>query len=73
MSHVFSSIPTQVWADPCVVQLERSKTDRQSSGLRLTDDKILGSDFQVDLTWRIIELDDELSGRTPGAPWGARL
>jgi hypothetical protein len=64
ISYVFSAIPTEVWADPYVVDRNRSKTDRTASGLRLKYDKILGSDFEILFTWRSIELDDELSGLT---------
>lgn len=64
VSYVFNAIPTEVWADPYVVGLNRSKTDRTSSGLRLIYDKILGSDFEIQFTWRSIELDDERSGLT---------
>jgi hypothetical protein len=64
LSYVFNSIPTEVWVDPYVARWRRQKTDRTSSGLRLTYDKILGSDLQVEFTWRKIDVDDEFSGRT---------
>ncbi|MGD8365330.1 MAG: DUF2860 family protein [Desulfobacterales bacterium] len=64
VSYVFSGIPTEVWADPYVVGRNRSKTDRKASGVRLQYDKILGSDFEIQFTWRNIELDDERSGLT---------
>jgi hypothetical protein len=64
LSYVFSAIPTEVWADPYVVGQDRTETDRTSSGLRLGYDKILGSDFEIQFTWRSIGLDDELSGLT---------
>jgi hypothetical protein len=64
LSYVFSAIYTEVWADPYVVGQDRTKTDRNSSGLRLGYDKILGSDFEIKFTWRGIELDDERSGLT---------
>lgn len=63
-SFVFSGIPTEVWADPYVVDQNRSETDRTATGMRLGYDKILGSDFQIQFTWRNIEVDDELSGLT---------
>jgi len=63
-SYVFSSMPTVVWADPYVVDRDRTETDRKSSGLRLGYDKILGSDFEIQFTWRRIDLDDEHSGLT---------
>ena len=64
LSYVFNAIPTEVWEDPYVVGRRRGKTDRTSSGLRLTYDKIFGSDLQVELTWRKIDIDDEFSGLT---------
>jgi hypothetical protein len=64
LSYVFSAIRTEVWADPYVVGQDRTETDRTSSGLRLGYDKILGSDFEIQFTWRSIGLDDELSGLT---------
>ena len=64
MSYVFSSFPTEVWADPYVVNRKREETDRTSRGGRLTWDRILGSRLQLEYTYRDIEIDDELSGRT---------
>jgi hypothetical protein len=64
LSYVFTAIRTEVWADPYVVGQDRTKTDRTSSGLRLGYDKILGSDFEIQFTWRSIDLDDERSGLT---------
>ncbi len=64
VSYVFSALPAEVWEDPYVAGQRRHKTDRSSSGLRVTYDKILGSDLQVEFTWRTIDIDDELSGRT---------
>ena len=64
LSYVSSLIRTEVWADPYVVGQDRTKTDRASSGLRLGYANILGSDFEIQLTWRSIELDDERSGLT---------
>jgi hypothetical protein len=64
LSYVFSAIPTEVWADPYVVGQDRTETDRTSSGLRLGYDKILGSDFEIQFTWRSIDLDEERSGLT---------
>ena len=64
LSYVFSAIRTEVWTDPYVVGQDRTKTDRTSSGLRLGYDKILGSDFEIQFTWRSIDLDEERSGLT---------
>jgi hypothetical protein len=64
VGYVFSGLPTEVWADPYVVGQNRKKTDRDSSGLRLGFDRILGSDFEIEFTWRSIDLDKERSGFT---------
>lgn len=64
LSYVFSGFPTEVWADPHLVGQDRIKTDLTSTGLRLAYDKSLGSDFEIQFTWRDIELDAERSGLT---------
>jgi hypothetical protein len=73
--YVFNAIPTEVWADPYVANAKRSETDRTASGVRLTYDKILGTNWQIEATYRDIEVDDELSGLTQLglAPAAARL
>jgi hypothetical protein len=70
VSYIFSGIVTEVWEDPYVQGQNRSKTDRDVSGLRLGYDKILGSDFELEFTWRSIDLDDERSGLTQLVPGG---
>lgn len=59
---VFSSMPTEVWQDPYVVNEDREETDRTSKGGRLTWDRILGSDLQLEYTYRKIDIDTERSG-----------
>jgi hypothetical protein len=71
ISYVFSGIVTEVWEDPYVQGQDRITTDRDISGLRLGYDKILGTDFELEFTWRSIDLDDERSGRTQLLPGGA--
>lgn len=61
-SFLFSSIPTEVWRDPYVLYFEREETDRKSAGIRLAWDRILGSELQLQYSYRNIELDDEYSG-----------
>lgn len=65
-SYVFSSIPTEVWKDPYLTNQPRSRTDRDSKGIRLEWDKIAGSGFAVQYTYRDIKLDDEYSGQALG-------
>ncbi|SCY61385.1 DUF2860 family protein [Desulfoluna spongiiphila] len=64
IAYVFTSFPTEVWEDPYVINQKREKTDRTSDGLRLGYDKILGSKFEAEFTWRDVNLDDETSGQT---------
>jgi len=61
-----SGIVTEVWEDPYVVNTERTATDRDITGARLVWDKILGSDLELTLTARSIEIDDEKSGESVG-------
>ena len=65
-SYVFSSIPTEVWKDPYLTNQARSKTDRESNGLRLEWDKIAATQFGLKYTYRNIDIDDELSGISLG-------
>ena len=62
LSFLFSSIPTEVWKDPYVTNVRRSRTDRDSKGFRMAWDRIFGSELQIQYSYREIELDDELSG-----------
>ena len=57
---------TEVWADPYLIGEKRKETERSSTGGRITWDKILGSHFELKLTSREIELDDERSGEGLG-------
>lgn len=59
---LFSGIPTQVWEDPYAEGVERKETDRDSTGLRLQWDRVLGSALQLTFSYRDISIDTELSG-----------
>ena len=59
---LFSGIPTQVWADPYAEGVQREETDRDSTGLRLQWDRILGTALQLTLSYRDISIDTERSG-----------
>ncbi len=69
-SYMFSSIPTEVWEDPYLINQRRSKTDRDSKGVRLEWDKIAGTGLDVQYSYRNITLDDENSGRALGLSIG---
>jgi hypothetical protein len=60
---LFSGIPAKVWKDPYVTDRNRKETDRNSSGLRLTWDRIFGSQLQVQYSYRQIDIDKEKSGQ----------
>jgi hypothetical protein len=57
-----SSIPTDVWRDPYLVDAKRGNTERTSSGVHIAWDEIFGSAFEFGLSSREVEIDDEESG-----------
>lgn len=59
---LFSGIPTQVWEDPYAEGVRRDETDRDSTGLRVEWDRILGSAFDLTFSYRDISIDTERSG-----------
>jgi len=59
---LFSGIPTQVWEDPYAEGVERKETDRDSTGMRLQWDKVLGSALELTFSYRDIKIDTERSG-----------
>ena len=64
VGYLFTSIPTEVWADPYVANVARNETDRTASGARITYGRIGGSGLELQYTDREVEVDDELSGLT---------
>jgi len=61
---LFSGIPAQVWKDPYVVNQNRKETDRDSNGARLVWDRIFDSNFQLQYTYRKIDINSEESGES---------
>jgi hypothetical protein len=61
-SFVFTTLPTEVWKDPYVVDERRSKTDRTSRGIRLAWERMFNSNFEVEYIYRNIDIDKERSG-----------
>ena len=59
---LFSGIPAKVWKDPYVVDRNRDDTSRESTGARLVWDRIFGSQFQLQYTYRNIDISSEKSG-----------
>jgi hypothetical protein len=63
---LFSGMPAKVWKDPYLTGADRSETKRKNTGARLTWDRIFGSWFQVQYTYRKIDIDSEKSGNSIG-------
>ena len=59
---LFSGIPTQVWEDPYAEGVRRKETDRDSTGLRLQWDRVLGTALELTFSYRDIAIDTERSG-----------
>jgi hypothetical protein len=66
VSFVFSTLPTEIWKDPYVVDKRRKKTDRTSKGIRLAWERMFNSNFELDYTYRNINVDKERSGKFLG-------
>lgn len=60
---LFSGIPTQVWEDPYAEGVRRQDTERDSTGLRLQWDRILGTAVELTFSYRDISIDTERSGQ----------
>ena len=63
---LFNTIATEVWEDPYVINESRDETDRDSMGLRLAWDRIMGSQLQLQYTYRDIDINNEKSGEFLG-------
>ncbi len=59
-------IPGKVWSDPYKTGTERNSSDRDSRGIRLGWERVMGSGFSTDLTARRIDIDNKESGRNSG-------
>jgi hypothetical protein len=59
---LFSGIPTQVWEDPYAEGVQRKETDRDSTGLRLQWDRVLGTALELTFSYRDISIGTERSG-----------
>jgi hypothetical protein len=64
---LFSGMPAKVWKDPYLTGEDRDDTKRKSTGARLTWDRIFGSWFQVQYTYRNVDIDSEKSGNSIGS------
>ncbi len=59
---LFSGVPAEVWEDPYVEGISRNETDRDSNGFRFQWDRIGGSELELQITVRDIDIDVERSG-----------
>jgi hypothetical protein len=60
---LFSGIQTEAWEDPYAEGIAREETDRDSTGVRLQWDRVLGSAFELTFSYREISFDTERSGQ----------
>ncbi|WP_426414882.1 DUF2860 family protein [Aestuariirhabdus sp. LZHN29] len=65
-AYMLSSFPIQVWKDPYQTGVKRSDTDQTSDGVLLSWDGILGSNFDGQISFRDVDVDDEFSGTALG-------
>lgn len=64
---VFSTVPTEVWKDPYVVDDARGNTERTSNGLAFEWDSVFSTPLSFIWTAIEVELDDERSGVDGGS------
>lgn len=60
---LLSGIQTKAWADPYAEGVRREETDRDANGVRLQWGRVMGSAFQLGLTYRDLSFDAERSGQ----------
>lgn len=60
---LFTGVQTRAWKDPYAEGVPREETDRDMTGARLQWARVMGSAFDVTLTYRDISYDSELSGQ----------
>lgn len=65
-SALFSTLATEVWADPYLTGADRTETDRSSGGARVGLAHILGSRLEASVSLRSIDIDNERSGEALG-------
>jgi hypothetical protein len=65
-SLAMSSLPTDVWKDPYVVDVDRGDTERTSSGIQIAWDRIFSTPLELVYSAMEIELDDERNGEGLG-------
>jgi len=66
LAALLTSIPADVWEDPYVEGEPRVDTERDSNGARFRWDRIFGSDFEFEASFRQIDVGTERSGEFLG-------
>jgi hypothetical protein len=61
-----SSLPTDVWKDPYVVDANRGDTERTTMGIHIAWDRMFNTPLQLAFSSTEIEIDDERSGEALG-------
>ncbi len=59
---MFNGVPAELWEDPYAENVRREKTDRKATGVRLQWDRVMGSGFELMVSYRDLSFDSELSG-----------
>ncbi|MGL5006630.1 MAG: DUF2860 family protein [Plesiomonas sp.] len=62
-SYVFSGLANKVWQDPYAFGVDRSDTKRNTRGVQIGWQNILGSNFSADYTYRNLSIKNETSGQ----------
>ena len=62
LSALATPLATEVWEDPYVTGASRDETDRTADGFRLEWGSIMGSGFDLQVSSREVDIDDERSG-----------
>lgn len=61
-----SALETEVWSDPYAVGVSRSDTEQSSTGGRFIWDRIMGTGFELEASFRSRDIDKERSGEALG-------
>ncbi|WP_052260699.1 DUF2860 domain-containing protein [Photobacterium gaetbulicola] len=65
-SFLYTPLATEVWADPFLTGIPRTKTDRSANGYRLIWDRMYGTGLELRYSYRDVDIDDERSGVSLG-------
>lgn len=63
---MFNSIPSLVWEDTYLTGTPRRETDQENRGVRFQWDRIGGTGFEIQMSFRDVDLDLDLNGASQG-------